>query len=133
MRPKHVDVCFFYSPPQTNTPAQLTDSNARTTVASPCDGCVTATMTVATMKMNPTLPALVCRKLDYFFFLLRERHTFSVICKIQEYILENCMLHLQQGFLLLEDEDFKHITVLLRRLYQSVWVFLQDPQIQNNY
>ncbi len=56
---------FLISFPQTSTPAQLTDSNARTTAASLCDGCVMATMTAAMMKMNPTPPALVHTKLEY--------------------------------------------------------------------
>lgn len=45
---------------QMNTPARLNDLNARITAASLCGGCVMATMTVATMKTNPTPPALVC-------------------------------------------------------------------------
>ena len=54
---RHFSVLF--SPSQTSTRAQLTDSNARTTAASPCGGSATGTMTAATMKTSPTQPVLV--------------------------------------------------------------------------
>lgn len=133
MRPKHVDVCFFYSPPRPthlpSWPIQMPEQPLHP----PAMAVWRRQWLWQRWRWIQHHLLWYVESWTIFFFLLRERHTFSVICKIQEYILENCMLHLQQGFLLLEDEDFKHITVLLRRLYQSVWVFLQDPQIQNNY
>lgn len=47
---------FFFSVVlfQISTPVRQIGSSARTTVAFPCVGCVTATTTAATMKTNPT-------------------------------------------------------------------------------
>lgn len=59
--PTSVKIGIFNFLSQTNIPAQLTDSSARTTAAFPCDGCVMATMTAAMTRTNPTPPVRVCR------------------------------------------------------------------------
>lgn len=82
----HVIFLCFRSSLQTSTPAQQTGLSAKTTAASPCVGFVMGTMTVGTMRTNPTPPAQVHKQTHDFteicvlFFLLLTCDPSSTLC-----------------------------------------------------